>query len=380
MSRVVLVGKGPPDRGGIAAYLQAVLASDLAALHDVRLLNLARDGTRHGGALRADNAWRTVADAVEVWRAARGADVVHVHSAAAPLVTMLRAGLLAGVARLAGSRTILHAHGGRVQLWLTSRWRCRLARAALAGAHRVIAVSEAGREALASALGEGRVVLVDNGVDVGVFTPRAGGHTPPRVLYVGGLTPRKGVLDLLEASAVLRRRGVAHELLLAGGTPDEGEAAEAEVRARAGPEAKFVGSHPHAAMPELYGQVDVLCLPSWWEAMPLSVLEAMASALPVVATAVGDVPRVVADGVTGLVVPPRDPHALAHALAQLLESPEMRRSMGEAARARACELFPLSRTLASLSELYEGREPLPGPPGTTGCDAVLGAGRDEVEK
>jgi glycosyltransferase involved in cell wall biosynthesis len=106
-------------------------------------------------------------------------------------------------------------------------------------------------------------------------------------------------------------------------------------------------------MPEAYAAADVFCLPSWWEAMPMSVLEAMASALPVVATDVGDVARLVVDGTTGYVVPPRSPERLATALRALLTDPERRHRMGAAGRARADARFSLRATARAVSEVYE---------------------------
>jgi glycosyltransferase involved in cell wall biosynthesis len=197
-----------------------------------------------------------------------------------------------------------------------------------------------------------RVALIDNGVSVEGYPEHRPGHGPPRILYVGLLTPRKGVVDLLTASRLLSDRGVAHELCLLGGTPDEGPAAEAEVRAALDGTARLLGTRPPEQMPAAFADADVFCLPSWWEAMPLSVLEAMAAGLPVVATDVGDVGRAVADGITGHVVPVRDPEALADALEPLLTDPDLRRRMGMAGRARVTGMFSSAVTAGEVSALY----------------------------
>jgi glycosyltransferase involved in cell wall biosynthesis len=110
-------------------------------------------------------------------------------------------------------------------------------------------------------------------------------------------------------------------------------------------------------MPAAFAEADVFCLPSWWEAMPLSVLEAMAAGLPVVATDVGDVGRAVADGVTGYVVPVRDPVRLAGALEPLLTDMDLRRQMGVAGRARAAAMFSSQVTAGQVSALYDELRP-----------------------
>src|SRR3954468_5527368 len=112
--RVLLVGKGAPERGGIPTFLDTLLGSRLAEEHDLRFLNLAHEGTPQGGPASVANIRRTLRDAVAVWRAARGVDVVHIHSALSPAVTIGRAGLLAVVGRLRGCAVVVHAHGGNV--------------------------------------------------------------------------------------------------------------------------------------------------------------------------------------------------------------------------------------------------------------------------
>ncbi|MDP5183798.1 glycosyltransferase family 4 protein [Blastococcus sp. BMG 814] len=350
---VLMVGKGAPDRGGIPTFLDTLLGSRLALDHDLRFLNVAHAGTPEGGHVTWGNLRRTVQDAVSVWRRARGCDIVHIHSALAPAVTVLRAALLAAAGRARGCSVVVHAHGGNIQFWLTTPLRRFLLRLAMVPASRVVAVWTAGERALRQVLPEGRVLLIDNGVPVEGRPQREGDHEPPRVLYVGLLTPRKGVLDLLEASRLLRDRGVDHETWLLGGTPDEGPAAEAEVRAGLDGSARLLGTRTPEEMPAEFAAADVFCLPSWWEAMPLSVLEAMAAGLPVVATDVGDVARSVADGVTGRVVPVQSPKELADALEPLLTDPELRRRMGEAGRERVVEMFSSEVTAANVSALYD---------------------------
>lgn len=105
-------------------------------------------------------------------------------------------------------------------------------------------------------------------------------------------------------------------------------------------------------MPDRYRSGDVFCLPSWWESMPLSVLEAMSSGLPVVASAVGDVPMMVDDEV-GAVIPPRSPRALADALAELLGDDDERARRSRAARERAATRFGLDTSLQALAAVVD---------------------------
>jgi glycosyltransferase involved in cell wall biosynthesis len=353
MSRVLLVGKGAPDRGGIPTFLETLRRSCLAQAHEISFLNVAHAGIPQGGRATVMNLVRTVRDAARVRSAARGQDIVHIHSALAPTVTVLRASLLALAARSRGCSVVIHAHGGNIEFWLTTWWRKRLMRLAMAPAHRVVAVWTAGERALGEVIDAARILVIDNGVPVGApVDPRPEARTP-RILYVGLLTPRKGVVDLLDASRLLTERGVDHELWLLGGTPDEGPSAEAEVRARIGGSVRMLGTRPPEEMPSAYAAVDVFCLPSWWEAMPLSILEAMASGLAVVATDVGDVARAVLDGTTGFVVPSRSPQELAKALEAVVSDPELRRNMAAAGRAHVQERFSSDVMAREVGALYE---------------------------
>ena len=360
--RLVVVGRGEPERGGIPSFLAMLVEGEATLRREVVLVNLTEGARRDGGRASWANLLRTLTDALRVLRVARRGDVVHIHSALAPTVTCVRAGLLVRAARLRRAHPVVHAHGGRLVGSLTSTWRRTVTRRSLGTAALVVAVSTRVQETLVAAgLPADRVRFLPNGVDVARFADAADGnerpHDPPRLLFVGGITPRKGVLDLLEASTVLLAEGVDHELWLVGGIPDEGERSHAEVRDALPPQADLHGPVDPADIPKTYAAADVFCLPSWWEAMPLTVLEAQAAALPVVASDVGDVATMVDDGVTGTLVPPRDPAALADALRPLLRDTERRRRLGAAAQARMRTEFdvdPLLRRLATLFDEVQG--------------------------
>ncbi len=105
-------------------------------------------------------------------------------------------------------------------------------------------------------------------------------------------------------------------------------------------------------VPELLSEVAVSVLPSLSEGLSNSVLESMAAGVPVVATRVGGTPEAIEDGVSGFLVPPRDPAALAEAIAALLERPELARRLGEAARSRVESNFSLARMTEETQKLY----------------------------
>ena len=106
-------------------------------------------------------------------------------------------------------------------------------------------------------------------------------------------------------------------------------------------------------IPEILRASDIFVLSTNWEGLPRSVIEAMMAGLPVVATHVGGVPELVEDGVTGFLVPPKDPQALAEALRKLIDDPELRKRMGQAGREKALREFTLDRMLRETERVYQ---------------------------
>ncbi len=226
---------------------------------------------------------------------------------------------------------------------------------------RIVAVSDDTRRSLErQGYPPGSIVVVRNGVEPP--GPRSGRLRAelglpaevPVIGTVGRLSAAKGHEDLLAALASLSHSdavavlvGTDHEHGGAFRRHLEELAASLGVRDRV----VFAGYRPDAA--ELIGDLDVFVLPSWIEGLPLTVLEAMAHGVPVVATRVGGVPEIVADGETGLLVPSRDVQALAGALGALLDDPGRARRLGEAGRERALRELSAEAMAAKVLALYD---------------------------
>ena len=181
-----------------------------------------------------------------------------------------------------------------------------------------------------------RVHVVPNGVDIPAVPAGPLGSAVPRVGALGRLTAQKGFDVLLEAVRLLVDDGVALEVVI-GGAGRDGERLRA---AAAGLPVTFDGFIPDAR--RFLAGLDVFCLSSRAEALPLVLLEAMSEGLPCAATDVGDVAIGVGDD--ALVVPPEDPRALAGALRRLVEDPALRRELAVRARRRAERSFSAELT------------------------------------
>jgi glycosyltransferase involved in cell wall biosynthesis len=206
-------------------------------------------------------------------------------------------------------------------------------------------------------------ILIPNGVSIDAFSPdrevrqrvRRELQVEPQTLvfvHVGRFAAVKNHEMLVAAFAQLvGQQPLPTELWLVG----DGELREAvqhQVRAL-GIESRVRFLGVRSDIPDLLRAADVFVFPSRWEGNPLSVMEAMAAGLPVVATAVGGVPELVEDGVSGILVPNEDHNALVGALQQLVQRADLRAQMAHAARRRAEERFDIRHTVAAYESLYE---------------------------
>jgi glycosyltransferase involved in cell wall biosynthesis len=234
-----------------------------------------------------------------------------------------------------------------------SRWKYRQV-------DRFIAASDTIRRMLlADGVEERRTVTVHEGIDVDriVRTPAVNVHDAfwlphgsPVVGNVAALVAHKGQRDLIEAARLVVPQIPDARFVILG----EGELRE--------PLERLIREHrleKHVLMPGFRTDVigcikgfDVFVLSSITEGLGTSLLDAMACAKPIVATRTGGIPEVVADGTTGELVPPHDPHALAAAIVRLLRDQERRQRMGEAGLTRVRERFTVERMVAETAEVY----------------------------
>ncbi|MEW6573222.1 MAG: glycosyltransferase [Bacillota bacterium] len=227
--------------------------------------------------------------------------------------------------------------------------------------HRIITVSEALRRELIEreGLNPDQVVAVYNGINPAEFEvdePRESvrnriGIPVDRAVVgtVARLAPQKGLRYLVEAAALIppAKRPL---FVLVGDGPLKSEL-EA-LAAKRGVDGDFIFAGSRDDVPVVLKAFDVLALPSTTEGLGVTILEAMAASLPVLATAVGGIPEVVVHGETGILVPPRDPAALANGITELLAVPERAVSFGVAGRKRVCELFTVEKMAGRVMDLY----------------------------
>jgi colanic acid/amylovoran biosynthesis glycosyltransferase len=329
----------PPRPSALAAaHLRALFTRPLRYLSTLRrALSLRGAGPR--AAL-----WQLFyfGEAALMWRECSRRDIRHIH---------------AHHANVASDVALLAAHlGGRGWAWSftmhgsTEFFDVREHRLAqkveLAGF--VVCVSHHGRSQLMSLVAPehwDKLRVVHCGVDLARFAPPPDGRAGngiPEILTVGRLVPVKGQELLIEALAELSARGVEARLTLVGDGPQRGPLRDLAQRRGVSERVEFAGARGQQEIPGYYGRADVFALPSFAEGLPVVLVEAMACALPVVASRITGIPELVDDGVSGRLFVPGRLDQLVDGLA----------AMGGSGRERVEAEFDVDRTAEQLVDVF----------------------------
>jgi starch synthase len=385
MRVALLTREYPPEIYGGAGVHVEYLARELRRLVDldVHCFGAPRpDATAHQAdpALgEANPALRTLSVDVAMAAGIRGADLVHSHTWYANMGGHL-ARLVYGIPHVMSAHSLepmrpwkAEQLGGGYSL---SSW---AERTAIEAADAVVAVSAGMRDDVLKtypAVDPARVHVIHNGIDVAEYAPDPStdvlqqfGIDPavPYVLFVGRITRQKGVPYLVEAA---QRFAPGTQIVLVAGSPDTPEIAEEVAALVAGLQAQRAGvvwlKHmlPKSELIQLIGHASVFVCPSIYEPLGIVNLEAMACETPVVATNTGGIPEVVADGVTGLLVPfdqgadglPADRETFVADIASrvnaVLADPKLGARMGAAGRERVTSQFSWTRIAEETRDLY----------------------------
>jgi glycosyltransferase involved in cell wall biosynthesis len=281
-----------------------------------------------------------------------GARRVHAHFATHPALAAWFVGELTGIAY----GFTAHAHDLYVDRAMLPE---KVRRADL-----VVTISEFNRRLLERACGgaaSGKVHVVRCGVDLSAFAPVPRRLPPiPTFACVASLRPYKGHEVLIEAAALLRREGIDLRVVLVGDGVLRRRLEARVARAGLGDVVTLRGALPHQEIPAVLAGATALVLPSvtardgQMEGIPVALMEAMAAGVPVVASRLSGIPELVRDGETGLLVPERDPVALASAMDRLARDPVLAARLAEAGRRAVLEDHDLSRNVARLRALLTG--------------------------
>jgi glycosyltransferase involved in cell wall biosynthesis len=286
-------------------------------------------------------------------------DIVHIHSTSFKNV-FKNIEIQEKVKKL-GAKSIIHIHGGyfdRFYKGLSQVWRKRL-EWGLNRSDALICLSEGWKKFFASTFRQAKVYVLENAIDLEPFLEIGEFREYKKkdeinAIYLGRINKMKGIFDLVDVSKQLHAGNVKVKFILAG-RAESGELSKLRWMLRdknLQDQFDLVGEVTGFKRDELFRKADCFILPSHAEGMPITVLEAFALGLPVVATRVGAVPEVIQHTVNGLLVDPGDANGIAAALSRLAASSELREQLGKAGLEDAKNRFSADRWVEELRMIY----------------------------
>jgi colanic acid/amylovoran biosynthesis glycosyltransferase len=196
-----------------------------------------------------------------------------------------------------------------------------------------------------------KLQIVHCGIDLSRYQPVIHQCGQKRLLYVGRLSAAKGLPVLLKAIAALTTQHPDVVLTIVGDGPDRQTLEAQAAQLRITHHLKFVGYHSQEAVCQYLQHCDVFVLPSFAEGLPVVLMEAMATGIPVIATAIAAISELVEDGVNGYLVPPGAIEPLAQRLNQLLSDTQLRQTFGQAGQLKVEQSFDLYQEVNSLKHI-----------------------------
>lgn len=342
--RVLMAGPSLDMQGGVASVAKGYVEGGLREMCDLTYIETACDGSKPKKAL-------TFARALSCFRRELpSADVVHIHTSMRG--SFDRKYRLAAMAHKAGKHIVLHEHDGEFAALFEDAnddYRSKV-REFFGWADCVIVLSEEWLDYFAANVCDSTKILVmHNAVALPEAPINPCAHQS--VLFLGRLGANKSPDVLLRAAKTLRVRFPEARYVF-GGDGDVEKYRALATELGVADVCNFVGWVTGEDKERLVRQTGIFCLPSRHEGMPMSLLEMMAYGLPCVMTPVGGIPQVIHDGENGFMSPVGDVDDLADRLAELLASPELRGSIGSAARRTIERDFNIDANILKLADLY----------------------------
>jgi glycosyltransferase involved in cell wall biosynthesis len=262
------------------------------------------------------------------------------------------------VARALGARVLYQVHGGKLpaDFFAGSRLLTGFLRWTLGLPQLVVVLAQCELTAYRQFVPRQQVVVLPNGIDCKPFgavpTVRSSPDKPLKLVFIGRVAREKGLYETLQGMRLAHELGADTRIVIAGSGAEETRLQRYAQALGIASRVTFAGPVFGTDKVKLLAGADVMMLPSYSEGLPYALLEAMAAGIPVIATPVGAIPDVVAEGIHGSLVPPRDGKAIAEALAILAGDREKLSWMSRACRRRIRAAFSIERLAQEFSFHY----------------------------
>jgi glycosyltransferase involved in cell wall biosynthesis len=358
--KVLMLGPGEGVMGGITTFVKT-LTPVLVQYVDLQyLITVRHRPTKDSGKLSVRNITLAISQFARfllavIWNRPR---IIHLHTSQG--IAWLKDTFFILMGKALGCHIILHIHGGNFDAIYNKSHRSiqNYTQKVIGLADAVITVSSDLNNRLMHIVPVDRIFTLKNCIAIDAISTRASPYpiNGAKALFLGIVGPSKGTFDLIEAIALLKTRGILLHLWIAGLEEREGDLDKARILTRKldlEDMCQFVGAVYGASKSQLLHDASLFVLPSYHEALPMALLEAMAAGLPIVATRVGGMPEVVMEGYNGFLVEPGDVEALADKLAVLANDPHLCEVMGQRSRELAELELDVKPYVKRLVALYE---------------------------
>jgi glycosyltransferase involved in cell wall biosynthesis len=354
--RILLLGPARTAVSGVSTHLNQLFDSALSNRFSLLQFQVGSEGRTQG---RIGTLFRLLTDpfgfvvSLIRWRPR----IVHINTSLEPK-SYWRDIVFLALAKALQRKVVYQVHGGALpgDFFAGSRMLTALLRRVLRWPDSVVLLARSEVTAYTNFAPHARLVRIANAVSPCEADVRAERYRDPplRIVYVGRLAAEKGIFETIEAVRMLRDRGIAVRLTIAGSGPARQQIADAIEGAGLGHQVRLLAALFGPAKQQLWQAAHVLAFPTYHrEGLPYALLEAMSAGTVPVISPVGAIPDVVQDEVHGLLVPARDPQAVAHALERLANDRLLLHRLALAAHARILDHYCVARMADEFDALYE---------------------------
>lgn len=357
--KVLIVGPLPPPMGGIATYVDDLLKSNLNKEYTILHLNTTRSLIIKKSLIKNFTLFYINSIKLVYLLLLYKPKIVHIHTSS--YLAFWEKSFFLIISKLFAKKTILHIHGGGFKDFYQTRGvNVRaLIRFLLNLSDIVIVLSNTWKEFFVQIVEPDKVNVIYNAVNSNFYninkTTNQLNSSSVQILFAGYLSKDKGIYDILDSVPLLIKKHKNVKFVFAGAedTPGELEIIKKRIiKNNIGNYVSFLGVLPKRGLISLYENSDIFILPSYIEGMPMTILEAMASGLPVISTPVGGISEVIIDGINGFLITPGDYVDLANKITMLVENNELCKTMSVNNRKKIKKDYSWDITSMKISSIY----------------------------
>jgi len=344
-----MIGTSPEAKGGIAAVVQGYYDSGIMDRLNIRYFPTHEEGSK------IHKIFFFLTAFIKIMTNIASYNIVHLHTASG--LSFLRLYPILVLAKGFRKKVVFHIHGGRFDYFydqIAPSWGKAMIRHAFSSSDRIVVLTDEWSRKLSHICNSEKITILPNTRPINISNEGVGKalvSKPRTLLFMGELCERKGVYDIINGMKQLETEKAQIEVLLCG----QGEQNEIETyikKLNLEGTIKLLGWVSGQKKEELLQKAYLFLLPSFIEGLPISILEAMASATPIIATDVGGIPELIKDGYNGYLIPVKSPEQLAIRTDQLLNDENLWMKMAENALSTIKSEFSMQHAEQKLIDLY----------------------------